>query len=227
MKPLLQQFEFSYLKGDLFYDRSGRISRRLSEFLPGLVPGEVSAKQKDFSASADIQLFFGVAYSRLQSFFPEELDFSGKANLFLEVISDGLELEELSAFSFRHVLGKACSSIEEAQELMIPVLGAEYKEKMASIAPLPQWRSVQGVFSHSNFLFESTISILDLVPHMVSDPDQARKGVAVPHITFQLEARGQVPISLSDFDPLSFIENFKEKHSQEILSKLAPHLADL
>ena len=55
----------------------------------------------------------------------------------------------------------------------------------------------------------------------LSEPD------TLPHITVHLQATGQLPIDVADFDVAAFIENIRGKHSDEILSKLAPHLSQL
>jgi hypothetical protein len=65
-----------------------------------------------------------------------------------------------------------------------------------------------------------------LAPDRVLIVDRLDAG-DLPHITVHLKATGLEPISLADFDAAAFILNHREKHAQEIISKLAPHLANL
>src|SRR5437867_7051139 len=76
MIPLFQLFEFSYPDGLLFYDRSGTLSRRLQEGFPGLVFKSASVDQRDFVLPAeDLDLFFGIALSRIQTVAPSQQEF--------------------------------------------------------------------------------------------------------------------------------------------------------
>jgi hypothetical protein len=71
MIPLFQLFEFSYPDGFLFYDRSGALSRRLQETFPGLAFKSSSLDRRDLALPAeDLDLFFGIALSRIQSMAP-------------------------------------------------------------------------------------------------------------------------------------------------------------
>lgn len=320
MVSLFQEFEFVYPEGELFYDTSGALTRRLREVFPGMVWKETELSQRQFSVpSQQLSLLIGVAVSRLQTIRTEESDFGAKAALFLESVSEFLEIDTLNRFSFKHVIGMPVSTDTQAQELMWPVLGEDLKAKLASVSP--SWSSVQGEFTQGPFTYEARITVMDLTPppHWevgkalvekmrnitfpafqcagatleeaieylslksrdldASETDCSRRGVTIevkaalgsnaqisldlkdipmlealqyvvelagvqyklgpdrvivvdladagtlPHITFHLQVTGRHPITVAEFDVAAFIKNFREKHSEEICSKLAPHLS--
>jgi len=119
MIPLFQLFEFSYLDGLLFYDRSGTLSRRLQERFPGLAFKGSVLDQRDFVLPAeDLELFFGITLSHIQTLNPSQPEFPSIAAGFLRIVTEVLELSQLHSFHFRYVLGKPCESDEEAQRRM-------------------------------------------------------------------------------------------------------------
>lgn len=323
MISIFQEFDFVYPEGDLFFDRSGALTRKLRTLFPGLVSKETDLNQMEFSVSPqNIKLLFGIAVSQIQTFAVNDKDFTKKASQFLECVCETFEIASLNRFSFKHVLGRTCSTQEQAQDLMWPLIGEEQKVKLEALSPLPSWSAVQGEFIHGPFAYESRIAIMNLRPDlelnvgghllekmrsiifprvqftgasleeaveyltvMSRDLDTLGKETGqwgvnleldlnlapisavlsldlrdvpmlealryvvelaglkfklapdrviivdrldtgdLPHITVHLKATGQEPISLADFDAAAFILNFRETHSQEILSKLAPHLA--
>lgn len=322
MVTLYQEFEFVYPNGDLFYDRSGALARRLYDIFPGLAWKETELSQREFSIpSQQLHLLFGVTLSRLQTFNSEEKDFGSNAAALVDSVSEFLEIETLSRFSFKHVIGMPLATFEQANELMWPIVGEDRKAKLASVSPLPTWTSLQGQFTQGPFAFESRIAVMNLTapPHLdvgshllqkmqkiifpwvqfvsvtldeaieylnvksrdldMGEPDAAARGVKIelqtvlepkspltlelhnvpmlevlryvvefaslrfklapdrvlvvdsddggtlPHITSHLHATGQNPITIAEFDVSAFIQNFREKHSDEIVSKLAPHLS--
>jgi hypothetical protein len=225
MVPLFQLFEFSYPDGLLFYDRSGRLSRRLQELIPGLGFKSSSRDQLDMVLpTEDIELFFGIGLSHIQTLKPDDQDFPSTAARFLQVVSEVLELTQLNNFRFRYVLGRPCSSDEEAQKLMWPLIPEETKTKLKALAELPKWRAVQAEFLVGNCLCESRTAIIELVPHRKLATFGVDMNKAVPHVTFHVDFRGVAPIVIAEFDAAAFMKNVREKHAQEILEKLAPHL---
>src|ERR1019366_3289040 len=89
MIPLFQLFEFSYLDGLLFYDRSGALSRRLQEQFPGLAFKTSSLDQRDFVLPAeDLDLYFGIALSRIQTLAPGQQEFPSTAARFLQIVTE-------------------------------------------------------------------------------------------------------------------------------------------
>jgi hypothetical protein len=113
MVPLFQLFEFSYPDGLLFYDRSGTLSRRLQETLPGLAFEGASLDQRDFVLPPeDLELFFGIALSHIQTLAPGQQEFPSTAASFLHIVTEVLEVSQLKEFHFRYVLGKPCDSDE-------------------------------------------------------------------------------------------------------------------
>ena len=226
MVPLLQFFEFSYPNGFLFYDRSGALARRLQEVLPGLAFKSASTDQRDFvQPGEDLDLLFGIALSGIRTLAPNKQEFPSTAASFLRIVTEVLEVTQLKEFHFRYVLGKPCSSDEEAQKLMWPMVPEESKARMTSLAEPAQWQAIQGEFLFRNLSCQSRIAILNLIPHEKLFPDEAKSGRQVPHITFQLDVRGTMPIDVAGFDAEAFMKNVRENHSREILSKLAPHLS--
>jgi len=226
MVSIVQLFEFSYPNGFLFYDRSGILSRRLQEFLPGLSLKSSSLDQRDFVLrTEEIDLLFGVALSGIQTLLPDSQGFASTATKFLQIVTETLEITHLKDFRFRHVLGKPCKSDEEAQELMAPLIPEEAKAKMRELTGLPNWSAVQGEFRFGNLSWQSRTAIVYLIPHEKLRSVEAKSGLEVPHITVQLEARGLAPIDLAKFDAEAFINNIRENLSREIISKLSPHLA--
>lgn len=102
MIPFFQLFEFSYSDGLLFYDRSGTLSRRLQESFRGLAFKTSSIDQRDFVLPAeDIELFFGIAVSRIQTLAPGQQDFISTAANFLQIVTEVLEISQLKDFHFR------------------------------------------------------------------------------------------------------------------------------
>jgi hypothetical protein len=226
MVSLFQLFEFSYADGFLFYDRSGALSRRLQELLPGLATKRALFDQRDFFVPGkDLDLFFGVAISQIQSLAPSDADFPSTAAKFLQIVTDVVEVSQLKEFHFRYVLGKPCDSDEAAQKLLWPLIPEETKAKLHAFLEPPQWRALQSEFVIGNLSFQSRIAILDLEPHPNLVATNVEKGKILPHITFHLDARGLAPIALAEFDAEAFIKNVRDSHSREILNKLAPHLA--
>ncbi|MEO8428685.1 MAG: hypothetical protein ABI651_16420 [Verrucomicrobiota bacterium] len=201
------------------------MSRRLQEILPGLAFKTASLDQRDFVLpDANLNLFFGTTVSLIQTLAPDQQEFPSTAVRFLQTVTDVLEVSQLSEFRFRYVLGKPCSSDEEAQKLMWPLVPEESKAKMSSLAEPPQWQAIQGEFLLSNLACQSRIAILYLIPHEKLAPDEAKSGRQLPHITFQLDVRGLAPVDVAKFDAEAFIKNVRDNHTHEILSKLAPHL---
>jgi len=226
MVPLFQLFEFSYPDGLLFYDRSGALSRRLQETLPGLAFRGASVDQRDFVLPAeDLDLFFGIAISRIQTMAPDHQEFPSAAARFLHVVTEVLEVSQLKEFHFRYVLGKPCDSAEEAQKLMWPLVPDETKTKLHSLAEPRQWQALQGEFLIGNLACQSRIAIIDLVPHPKLVVGKVEPGKPAPHITFHIDLRGFAPIAVAEFDAEAFMKNVRESHAREILAKLAPHLS--
>jgi hypothetical protein len=226
MVPLFQLFEFSYLDGLLFYDRSGSLARRLQETLPGLAFKSASLDQRDFVLPPeDLELFFGIAFSRIQTSAPGQQEFPSTAANFLQIVTEVLEVGQLREFRFRYVLGKPCDSDDEAQKLMWPLVPEETKAKLCSLAEPHRWRALQGEFLIGNLACQSRIAIIELAPHGKLVVGKAEPAKRVPHITFHLDFRGLAPIGVADFDAKAFMTNVRENHTREILSKLAPHLA--
>lgn len=230
MDSLLQLFEFSYPDGFLFYDHSGALSRRLQEIFPGLSLSlkDSSVAQRNFVLPAeDLDLFFGVSLAHIQTLAPQPQDFAQKAALFLQALSETLDINQLADFRFRQVIGRICSTVEEAQELLWPLVAAETKATMQSLDPSARWFAVQGEFVQGNFVHETRFAVMNLVPHPPSAPAGVVPGTVLPHFTCHFDVRGIAPIAVSEFDANAFIENVRRSQSQEILAKLAPHLAKL
>jgi hypothetical protein len=226
MVPLFQLFEFSYQDGLLFYDRSGALSHRLQETLPGLAFKAASIDQRDFVLPAEeLDLFFGIAISRIQTMAPDQQGFPSAAARFLQVVTEVLEVSQLKGFRFRYVLGKPCESDEEAQKLMWPLVPEETKTKLHSLAEPRQWQALQIEFLVANLACQSRVAIIDLVPHPKLVVGKVESGKPIPHITFHVDFRGLAPIALAEFDAEAFIKNVRESHAREILAKLAPHLS--
>lgn len=226
MVPLFQLFEFSYQDGFLFYDRSGDLSRRLQQAFPGLVFKAATLDQRDFALPAKyIDLFFGIAISRIQTMAPGQQEFSASAASFLQIVTEVLEVDHLKEFHFRYVLGKPCGTDEEAQELMWPLVPDETKTKLHALAEPRRWQALQGEFLVGNLACQSRIAIIELAPHPTFADGAGEPNRPVPHITFQVDFRGLVPIPVAEFDVEAFIKNVRESHAREILEKLAPHLS--
>ena len=226
MFSLFQLFEFSYQDGLLFYDRSGMLSRRLQDILPGLTYKSSTHDQLDMSlGSKDVDLFFGIGVSHIQTLEPNQTDFPSTASKFLQCVSEILEIGQLQNFRFRYVFGKPCATTEDAQKLMLPLIPDETKVKLKSVTDLPQWRAVQAEFVVGNLAFESRTAIVELAVHRKLAAVKEQAGTVVPHITIHLDVRGLTPISVAEFDAEAFMRNVSEKQAQEILSKLAPHLS--
>ena len=227
MVPLLHLFEFSYANGFLFFDRSGALSIRLQGAFPGLAYKNSAVDQRDFVRSTDeIDLFFGIAVSRIQSFAPFQPDFPSVAGDFLRVVVDEFQIEELKEFRFRYVLGRPCGSVAEARSLLWPLVPEETKSKLASLAEPIHWQALQAEFTIGNLACQSRFAVLDLPVHRSQATAKIAAGKVVPHITCHLDFRGFAPVAVSEFDAVAFMTNVRQKHTDEIISKLAPHLVD-
>lgn len=225
MAPLFQLFEFSYPDGLLFYDRSGALSRRLQEAIPGLALKGAAVDQRDLVAPAeDLELFFGVALARIHTVSPAQQGFPATAASFFQIVTEVLELTQLKQFHFRLVLGRACGSDHEAEQLIWPLVPDATGAKLQSLPTPRRWRALQGEFLVGNLACQSRIAIVDLVPRVQPADGKAEPGVAVPHITFQADYHGLAPVSVAEFDVPAFIGNVCESHTREVLAKLAPHL---
>ena len=163
MFALLNRFDFSYPDGDLFFDKSGLLSRRIRQIFPDLTAKSREFNQREFEVPSNgLQLLFGAAFSRIQSFASEDPNFGQNAAAFLDVVCETLELSSLNQFHFEQVLGFTCSSRHHAQDLMLPLIPEEQRIKMASLAPLTSWTSLQSTFTHGDFAVESKFSVLSL-----------------------------------------------------------------
>jgi hypothetical protein len=228
MTPLFQQFQFRYADGDLFFDRSGTLARKLKELHPDLERGEARFDQRDFSVpNKDLEMFFGTSVAAFKSYLPGDEGFPSMAAEFSRAVSSTFEITDWSWFSFRLVLGKPCASYEEAHSLLMPLVPEEWRKSMVSVAALPQWNSFQAEYVEGSFAFETKFAILDLRPHPSFGLAATGSGDTVPHVTFHFEAKGRYPISVSDFDPKSFIDIVRDSQSGEVLAKIAPFLSSL
>lgn len=225
MVSLFQLFEFSYPDGSLFYDRSGMLARRMQDALPGLAMKNSTLDQRDFVLPAeDLELFYGIAFSRIQSASPGDQGFAHRAARFLQMVAEVFELHHLNEFHFRLVLGRTCASDDEANRLMWPLVPEETQAKLQSLTSPRHWRALQGEFIEGNLGCQSRIAIIDMVPHPKMAGQQALPAVAVPHLTFHFDYRGLAPVKLAAFDAAAFIQHVSDDLTQGIISKLAPHL---
>jgi hypothetical protein len=119
MVPILQAFEFVYPNGFLFYDKSGALSRRLHDLIPGISYKSATVDQKDFHLpDSSVELFFGIAVAHIRSLVLSDDGFPILARRFLEAVSEVFEIPALNEFRFRIVYGRPCASYEEAEALM-------------------------------------------------------------------------------------------------------------
>lgn len=226
MVSLFQLFEFSYQDGVLFFDRSGALSRRLQALFPGLLARNYTFEQRDFSlAGEDLDLFFGTALCRIQTLAPAHEGFPRMAASFVQAVSEVFEIGELKDFRYRHVLGKPCANQEEAQALMWPMVPSETKAKLESLNDTRRWDALQVEFTVGHFVCQSRIAVIEMVPHRSLVPAGMSASTPLPHITFHVDFKGAVPIDVADFDATAFIQKVCKRHTEEILTKLAPHLA--
>jgi len=225
MISLFQKFEFRYPTAYLFFDRSGALSNHLAQKFPGLAEKDTALRQRDFTASGDLEMFFGSNVSRIQSLATEDEGFPEKAAAFLKLVAEVFEIPVLERFSFRHVMGRSCNSLDEANQQMMMLISDDQKAKMAAVSPLPQWRTLQGEFSLAAFDCEHKISIMRLPTRTNDLPTGASAGEMRPHLTVHFEQTGVDPIGVSELDAAAFMENVRSKLSCEILAKLAPQLA--
>jgi hypothetical protein len=225
MQSLFQLFEFSYQDGALFFDRSGALSRRLQSLFPGLLARNYTFEQRDFSLpSEDLDLFFGTALCRIQTLAPAHDGFPRMAANFVQAVSEVFEIGELKDFRYRHVLGKPCSSRAEAHALMWPMIPGETKAKLDSLNEPRRWDALQVEFTAGHFVCQSRIAVIEMVPHRSLVPAGTSATAPLPHITFHADFKGSVPIDVADFDATAFIQKICKSHTEEILTKLAPHL---
>lgn len=228
MHSLLQLFECAYPDGWLFYDRSGAASQRLREAFPGLSLNlkDGSVDQRNFVLPEDdLDLFFGVSLAHIQTFAPRPEDFGQRAARFLQILAETLDLDQLTEFRFRQVSGRICATVEAAQEMLWPLVAPETKAMMQSLDTPTRWFAVQGEFMQGNFVFETRFAVMNLAPRPALLPAGVAPGEVLPHFTCHFDVRGVAPIALSEFDVSAFIEHLRQQQLQEIMNKLAPHLA--
>jgi hypothetical protein len=219
-----QRFEFSYPDSFLYFDKSGEVARRIAGIWPGTSLKDSRGLQKDLVVREhDIELFYGITRSQIQSLSASAADFAAFGAQFMESVTATLEIASLSGFGFRHVLARPCRSMEEALELMWPLV-PDQKERLSALAPPAAWHSLQGEMIQGGMAMEFKIAVMELIPPALPG-DEASTQEKLPHITFHLEARGLAPIAVSEFDAAAFIENMKQRHTGEIMKTLAPHLS--
>jgi hypothetical protein len=224
MVGILQIFEFSYGDGYLFNDRSGQLAQRLKTFVPGLVMKASVHDQLDFVGTDDLELFYGISLARIQTVYPDRNDFTSIAARFLQALAEVFEIKDLRGFRYRYVLAKPCESREAANKLMWTLIPQETTAKMQSVAAPIEWDAVQGEFRLGNFQCFSRTATVEIVPHAKIDPVKARSGSTVPFVATVVDLHGLAPIPIAEFDALTFMNNIRDKHSKEILSKLAPEI---
>jgi hypothetical protein len=165
MVSLYQEFEFVYPDGELFYDRAGALSRRLKELFPGLQAKPAEYDQRQFTlAFPSLNLLFGVAVSRATSVAVDDKEFAARAATFFKEVCDQFELNELNRFTYKQIVGRPCSTPEEAQELMWPLVPEEQKTKLANVAPLPAWKALQAEMIQGAFLILTRTEVMNLIP---------------------------------------------------------------
>jgi hypothetical protein len=165
MHSLFQEFEFTYADGELFYDRAGMLVRRLQSIYPDLQTKETKLTQRDFSSQAwNLQLFFGIAVSRLQAFSLDNAAFAEQASGFFQKITETFEISEVRSFYYRQIMGVPCSSYEQAQELMWPLIDETQKKRLLEAAPKAAWNSFSANCTIGNLDFDSEIKIMNLIP---------------------------------------------------------------
>ena len=226
MVSLFQLFEFSYQDGALFFDRSGALSRRLQALFPGLAAGNYTFEQRNFSLPGeDIDRSFGASLCRIQTLAPGHDGFPRMAASFVQAVSEVFEIGELKDFRFLHVLGKPCGSFEEAQSLIWPMVPGETKARLDSLTEPRRWDALQVEFTIGHLACQTRIAVIEMVPHRSLAPTSASASAPLPHITFHADFKGSVPIDVADFDATAFIQKVCKSHTEEIMTKLAPHLA--
>lgn len=226
MEPLLHSFEFAYPDGYLFLDRTGVLCHRLRALFRGLEIKNLERTQVDLRNPADgLDLYSGAFRSSIQTVAPSTVDFAVAAAGFLGLIADALELTHLQEFKFRHVLRRACTSLDEANALMWPFVPPETRDRLQSVAPAGEWRAVQGEYAHGPLAFLDRIEILHLLPSPRSPSPENPISETVPHIVFHSEVRGTASMPVAELDVQAFIRNISRRHTEEVLSKVAPQLS--
>ena len=225
MTSLFQYLEFAYPNGLLFYDRSGALSRRIQEKIPGLQFKSSALDQLNFTAPAlDLELLFGIGYASIQSTWPDHEDFPAVAATFLKTVAETLEVSQLNRFRFRHVSGRLCASPADARRSLDAFLTPEARwTPFGPITPdVPlSWTGMQTEFSIGDFNFELRAALIDLVPHPSMRPASTPPGIAVTHFTSVWDVQGTAPIDVAGFDAKSFMENARQTHKEGTASKFA------
>jgi hypothetical protein len=222
MIPLLQYFEFTYT-GWLFWDRSGWIARRLSEIYPGWNYRNQAVDQREFvDTNKSIELFFGIAVAGIQTMSDPNGGFPQMASNFMNVITEGLEVNTLNQFRLRHVLGKYCTDRRQAEELMWRATGPEIRNQLAPLDEgKREWQALQTEFTLHNVACQTRLAILDLALDQTGALTP-KGGKTSPYFTSSFDARGLVPVPIAKFDTEAFIKNISDSHLADIDKRLNP-----
>lgn len=218
MQPLFQRFDFSYLNGEHFWDRSGGLSFALREEMPDLRVKESGADQRGLvDDEMQRELFFGIAAASIQSSAYGETAFAATAAKFLSLLASTFELTWLKGFGFRYIVSRGFKTREEGDAQFWPLLEKEAQAKWKAW-PDTRISALQSEFRRGPFDVTVRFTILDLSSSPPA-PD------ALPwHLTTLIEVHGTSPILVAEFDAEAFMNQISAEYLKEILSRLAPHL---
>jgi len=220
MQPLLQAFEFSYPDGYLFLDRGGAVCQKLRSRFPQLVAKAVDRLQIDMQQpDKGMELYFGIRTASIQQTSNEGEDFGTVASDFVRILAEALGLSSLESFRYQQIVGRPCASIDEATSFMRPLIAKETLERLGQLASQTESRAVQAEYRRGNILFQDRIAVFEFIPRA------SISGDPVPHITVQFDIKGIAPVDLSALDIKALVQNLGREHLENVLAKVAPHLA--
>ncbi|MBL9173851.1 MAG: hypothetical protein JNL10_09975 [Verrucomicrobiales bacterium] len=224
MTPVFEQFQFIYPGGALFFDHAGSLCKRLQSIDRALTIKEAERLQIALhDPSAGIDLAFGIRASTIQVLRNPALEFAQIAKEFLSMTAATFELTDLSEFSYELVLGRECSDRAEAQALMLPLIPEESRMKLEKLASSGAWRAIQTEYERDGFEILHRFGVLDLTPEVGVRADSVSPRTT-PHITVRSNVRCLNPTKIEGLDIEVFIRSMRAGLTEDLLTKLAPHL---
>ncbi|EDY15789.1 hypothetical protein CfE428DRAFT_6682 [Chthoniobacter flavus Ellin428] len=225
-RPLLREFEFDYADGYLFWDKSGRVARRLLQTFPDMLHKESAVDQKTFaSRNGTEDFFYGVRVAHLRVFSGDAGAFRQKAAAFAQAIFEEFDVEVLTGFRFRLVLGWPCETYDEAQRLMHKLVPLESVEKLTTGLQGFDAQGIQVELKKAPWFITARFSVIEYPEQTPEIPGVPSLPVRnIPHVAASVQSDGTQPLKSKDLDVVALLDNLESGVAAELLQKLSPEI---